>query len=153
MLNNRDKYGRNILHYIHLGQAFRSYNNRYTKDNNDTKELCDFVLSHGADPFVFDEENKSPLFLLLNNCIPGHVNIDHVKSLFCEEHINRKLDGGYTILHAAIRHSLEIIKFFLNNGADPNLAANNGLKPSYYAGDKYPEVLDFLEQYQDLPSY
>ena len=102
------------------------------------------LLQKGADVNVLDVQNReTPLMTAINTNeealheLLENPNVDYVN-------IKNK-DGETTLFYSIRANKPELVKEFINRGADVNLLNNNGLSPLYIAISlRYDEIIQIL---------
>lgn len=88
-------------------------------------EAVRLLLAAGADPNVRDEEGETPLRLFTKI-----ESLEMVRLLLhCGADMYRSggMDGMNSISLAATRLNIDLVRIFLNHGADPNVPDNDGM--------------------------
>ncbi len=105
--------------------------------NDNNIEFISYMLQIGADPICYNNEP------IKRACYEGSVK---AMKLLYEKGADIRVDGDFLICEAASLGNYEIVKFLLENGANPN--ANNG-EPLRIARIKnHPEVVDLILNYK-----
>lgn len=150
-LNSRSTFGETTLH---IAATLRS------------SRMCQFLLSHNADPTLQDFSGTTPLALsvswnnlptikLLLNHAPSHSSTITTTTMTnapagCGDRngvINVQDHNGRTPLHLSAIHytTPEIPHLLLSAGADPNIRTRAGETPLHYAATyTRPELVDLL---------
>ncbi|KAG0638377.1 ankyrin repeat-containing domain protein [Tuber brumale] len=142
-LNSRSTFGETTLH---IAATLRS------------SRMCQFLLSHNADPTLQDFSGSTPLALSVswNNIPTIKLLLNHTPNTTanstagCDDGngvINMQDHNGRTPLHLSAIHytTPEIPHLLLSAGADPSIRTRAGETPLHYAATyTRPELVDLL---------
>lgn len=87
------------------------------------------LLSFGADPNFKGEQGKSPVHLAVENGGPQTTEIIDVLLNHGGRLIEYDKRGKSTFYYALDREEPELVRYFLEKGADPNMSFHDGSKP------------------------
>lgn len=128
-INTQDKKGNTLLIYACI---------HYEEVDDDMYKLICFLLSHGADVNIQNDDGETPLlklgrydYQILNELIKygADVNIQD----------NEGDTALMNIMKSKSRNNFEIISFLFNNGANLNLVNNEGKTVLNYAYEVYEQ--------------
>jgi ankyrin repeat protein len=159
--NIKDKKGRTALHaavfygYINIVELLLIYGakiNAANKDginalifaiSEDNHDIVKFLLEHNANPNIQDKNGYTPLMVFAMNTD----YIDAIELLIdYGADLNIQTKTGYSaLMYATAGGKFEMVKFLLENGANPNLKNVGGKLAIEYANDE--EIRLLLEQY------
>ncbi|XP_041351820.1 serine/threonine-protein phosphatase 6 regulatory ankyrin repeat subunit B-like [Gigantopelta aegis] len=107
-----------------------------------TSEMVEYLLSQGADPNVYNDENDSPLHFAVNTD-----SLDTVKALVKHgANLNTVNEGGKTPLHnAAENKSLKMVRYLVEHGSELNVTDEISMTPFDLAvSQNTPDVALYL---------
>ena len=109
--------------------------------------IVKLLLEEGADPNLYVKRWWMEPTCIHAATMRGHIDV--VKLLLnAGANINCRNEHLYTPLITASRwNHLETAHYLLENGADPNLTDNNGMRAVTWAGDQRLELKQLLEAY------
>ncbi|CAH0028115.1 unnamed protein product [Clonostachys rhizophaga] len=108
--------------------------------------LARFLIAHGADPLARTTAGSTTLGIAAIGSNPGFVDL----LVGCGVCVADGDAGGLTPLHnaAGTNKELEFVRQLLEKRADPNVKANNGTQPMFYAAfTNYLPKLRLLHEY------
>ena len=113
----------------------------------DKREMVELLLDKGAKPNIPNEYGFAPL----------HTAVGHGEKIISENLINKGAEvnqqskNGSTPLHRAVEHpswdtpaDIKMVKFLVENGADPTIKNEAGFAPIHYA-EPNSEIAKFLK--------
>jgi ankyrin repeat protein len=128
-------------------------NNNYTVDwtplnsavNSGRTEVVKALLDGGADP---NFKGKSEYPVIYHAMWSGPDQTEMLKALIkAGAKINAFYDDRTPLMIAAIRDNLELVKFILNSGADPNMESSDGLTALIIAKMRgYTDIISLLQE-------